>query len=52
LRDQSSNGTYVTNDGAEEIVVRRGETPLFAPGCVSFGTSRRLTTEVLEFFLQ
>jgi adenylate cyclase len=52
LRDHSSNGTYVTNEGCEEVLLRGDEAPLAAHGWVSFGNSRRLATVVLEFFGQ
>jgi adenylate cyclase len=52
VRDHSSNGTYVTNAEGDEMLVRDAELPLVAPGCISFGTSRRLRTEVHEFFVQ
>jgi adenylate cyclase len=52
LRDHSSNGTYVTNEGSEEVLVWGNESPLAAHGWLSFGNSRRLATVVLEFFGQ
>jgi adenylate cyclase len=52
LRDHSSNGTYVTNEGTEEVLVWGNEMPLAAHGWLSFGNSRRLATVVLEFFGQ
>lgn len=52
LRDHSSNGTYLTNEGSEEVLVRGDEAPLAAHGWVSFGNSRSLATVVLEFFGQ
>jgi adenylate cyclase len=50
VRDHSSNGTYVTNQGAEEILLRNEEAPLATHGWISFGRSRLLSTQQLQFF--
>ena len=49
LLDHSSNGTYLTNEGAEEIVLQQSEAPLAAHGWVAFGLPRTEASEVLEF---
>jgi class 3 adenylate cyclase len=50
IRDHSSNGTYLTNEGTEEILLRNGdEAPLATHGWVGFGRSRTLVSNVLEF---
>jgi hypothetical protein len=37
--DMSTNGTYVTNEGDEEIVLRRDQLMLRGRGRISFGHS-------------
>ena len=50
VRDHSSNGTYVTNAGGEEILLRNDEAPLATHGWIGFGRSRLLSTQLLQFF--
>jgi adenylate cyclase len=50
IRDHSSNGTYLTNEGGGEIVLLDGqEAPLATHGWVSLGCSRSLASRLLEF---
>jgi hypothetical protein len=49
IRDHSSNGTYLTNEGSEELVLRGDEALLAMHGWVAFGQPRHLASAVLEF---
>jgi adenylate cyclase len=50
IRDHSSYGTFVTNDGGEEIELLNGqEAPLATHGWVSLGCSRAFAARLLEF---
>lgn len=51
LIDQSSNGTYVTVSGRDEIVLRREEFILHGTGVIAFGHAlhERPNCEVVEF---
>jgi len=50
IRDHSSYGTFLTNEGGEEIELRNGqEAPLAARGSVSLGCSRWFASRLLEF---
>ena len=50
LIDHSSNGTYVTFDGEQELVLHREELLLRGHGCVSFGHSHEVNPgETLSF---
>jgi adenylate cyclase len=49
LVDQSTNGTYVTVEGADEMLVQREEFMLSKQGWITLGRSRAATTEVVEF---
>jgi len=49
LVDQSTNGTYVTVEGAAEILVQREEFVLSKQGWITLGRSRAATTEVIEY---
>jgi len=50
IRDHSSNGTYLTNEGAGEVVLLEGqEAALATHGWVSLGCSRTLASRLLEF---
>jgi adenylate cyclase len=50
IRDHSSNGTYLTNEGGGEIVLLDGqEAPLATHGWVSLGCSRTIASMLLEF---
>lgn len=54
LIDQSSNGTYVTVSGRDEIVLRREEFILHGAGVIAFGHSLREkpNCEVVKFFCE
>ena len=41
LIDQSANGTYVTINGRDEVVLRREEFILYGSGTIAFGESPR-----------
>ncbi|HWM44152.1 MAG TPA: FHA domain-containing protein [Burkholderiales bacterium] len=50
IRDHSTYGTFLTNEGGEEIELRNGqEVPLAARGSVSLGCSRWFASRLLEF---
>jgi hypothetical protein len=50
IRDHSSYGTFVTNEGGEEIELSNGqEAPLAARGRVSLGCARVFAPRLLEF---
>jgi adenylate cyclase len=49
LRDHSTNGTYVTTEGDQEIVLRREEVTLRLRGWIALGQSRAATEEVVEY---
>ena len=49
LIDQSSNGTYITISGRDEIVLRREEFVLYGSGLITFGHSLKPGCEVVEF---
>jgi adenylate cyclase len=50
VRDHSSYGTFLTNEGGEEIELRNGEeAPLAARGSISMGCSRWFASRLLEF---
>lgn len=49
--DQSSNGSYITLDGENEILLKREELLLQGVGRISFGhTYNKDPSEVVEFF--
>ena len=49
--DQSSNGSYITFKGENEILLRREELLLRGSGSISFGhTYSKDPSEVVEFF--
>jgi hypothetical protein len=51
IRDHSSYGTFLTNEGGEEVVLRNGqEAPLATQGWVSLGCPRASAFRILEFF--
>ena len=52
LTDRSANGTWVSIDGATEVVLRREETMLHGHGYISLGQPRASSTEVVEFFCE
>jgi adenylate cyclase len=50
IRDHSTYGTFLTNEGGEEIELRNGqEVPLAARGSMSLGCSRWFASRLLEF---
>jgi adenylate cyclase len=51
LKDHSTNGTYVTVEGDEELQLRREELTLRKHGWIACGQSRAGTQEVVEFFV-
>jgi adenylate cyclase len=50
VTDRSSNGTFVTIDGEEEVRLRRDDMVLRRRGWISFGRSRSAGDDALEFF--
>ena len=49
LRDHSKNGTYITLDGTREARIRAEEIVLHGRGWLSFGVSRLLAEELVQF---
>jgi len=49
LTDTSSNGTYVTIQGAEEVLLQREELTLSKRGWIAFGQPRVAAKEAVEF---
>jgi hypothetical protein len=49
LRDHSTNGTFVTLDGGREARIRTEEIVLHGRGWLSFGVSRLLAEELVQF---
>ena len=50
IRDHSSYGTFLTNEGGEEVKLLNGqEAPLATHGWVSLGCSRAFASRLLEF---
>lgn len=50
IRDHSSYGTFLTNEGGEEIeLLNRQEAPLATRGWISLGCSRLFASRLLEF---
>jgi adenylate cyclase len=52
LNDRSANGTWLTAEGGEEIVLRREEAMLRGHGFITLGQPRATATEVVEFFCE
>jgi adenylate cyclase len=50
LQDHSSNGTFVTTDGGNEVRLRKAEFSLGNRGWIAFGQSRAHTNEVVEYW--
>lgn len=50
LTDHSANGTYLTIEGLNEIVLRREEYTLRGHGWIAFGQPRATAADVVEFF--
>ena len=49
LADQSTNGTYVTVEGEDEVLLKREELTLRKRGWISLGGPRSAASEALEF---
>ena len=49
LTDRSANGTWLSIDGAAEVVLRREESMLHGHGFISLGQPRASSTELVEF---
>ncbi len=49
LRDHSTNGTFITVDGGREARIRAEEIVLHGRGWLSFGVSRLLAEELVQF---
>lgn len=52
LADHSANGTYVTVEGDQEVVLRREKFTLRGHGWIAFGQPRVDTAELVEFFCE
>jgi adenylate cyclase len=52
LVDHSTNGTYVTIEGAAEVLVQREEFVLAKRGFIALGRPRSATQEVVEFSVE
>lgn len=50
LSDKSTNGTFVTVEGEEELMLQRDEITLRKQGWISFGRPRGAGGDVVEFF--
>jgi hypothetical protein len=49
LADKSTNGTFVTVEGEDEVMLQRDELTLRKRGWISFGKPRGAAVEVVEF---
>jgi adenylate cyclase len=52
LTDHSANGTYITVEDDEEVVLKREEFTLRAHGWIAFGGSRADAVQMIEFFCE
>jgi adenylate cyclase len=52
LADHSANGTYVTVEGDQEVVLKREKFTLRGHGWIAFGQPRSATAELVEFFCE
>jgi len=50
LADHSTNGTYVTEEGVAELLLRREEFRLWKHGWIAFGQPRADAEDVVEYF--
>jgi adenylate cyclase len=50
LKDHSTNGTWVTSEGAAEILLKREEYTLGRHGWIAFGQARADAAELVEYF--
>ncbi|MBE0623860.1 MAG: adenylate/guanylate cyclase domain-containing protein [Burkholderiales bacterium] len=50
LADRSTNGTYVTDEGGSEVLLRREEFRLGIRGWITFGQPKAEAEEVVEYF--
>ncbi len=51
LRDHSTNGTFVTVDGDDEILLQDEDMPLLRHGWLALGEPRAETAEVVAYFI-
>jgi len=51
LRDHSTNGTFVTVDGDDEILLQDEDMPLHRHGWLALGEPRAATAEVVAYFV-
>lgn len=52
ITDRSANGTYISIDGDQEMILRREEAMLRHHGVIALGQSRNTATELVEFFCE
>jgi adenylate cyclase len=52
ITDRSANGTYLTIDGDQEMVLRREEAMLRSHGVIALGQSSTKATELVKFFCE
>ena len=52
LVDHSTNGTYVTVEGADEVLVQREEFVLTRRGFIALGRPKSSTPEIVEFIVE
>jgi hypothetical protein len=52
LADKSTNGTFVTVEGEEEVLLQRDELTLRKHGWIAFGAPRSAGAEAVEFFCE
>jgi adenylate cyclase len=52
LTDRSANGTWVSIDGAAEVILRREESMLHGHGFICLGQPHASSTEAVEFFCE
>lgn len=52
LRDHSTNGTFISEEGAPEIRLQQGEALLRSRGCLALGQPRAATEQVVEYFCE
>jgi hypothetical protein len=50
LRDHSTNGTYVTNEGSREMMLQGARLPLAIHGWMTLGVPRALAMQGIEYF--
>jgi adenylate cyclase len=52
LRDHSTNGTFISEDGAQEMRLQHAETVLGSHGWLALGQPRAFTSEPVEYFCE